>query len=249
METRRPLRIGFIFEGPTDQETIPVLVAKLLNRPVERIPFNKEAPGFDDFRRRRQGDNPNLNRAWGMLKSYTIALLIQGADAVVIVVDNDREPLHKRWCLLGRNLPFEYPQRRIEWVDVSGQAAQCSNLYLTLDSLLDRILSTHQAGAVPIVIGVAVQMLEAWLLAQPEVVENVLWDSLSSQDRNRCVTPEAIPHPKNEIIHPHNGGDDLSQGQARQVGEYPGFSPEPIEAACPSFARFAADIRVLATIP
>jgi len=125
METRRPLRIGFIFEGPTDQETIPVLVAKLLNRPVERIPFNKEAPGFDDFRRRRQGDNPNLNRAWGMLKSYTI----------------------------------------------------------------------------------------------------------------------------NEIIHPHNGGDDLSQGQARQTGEYPGFSPEPIEAACPSFARFAADIRVLATIP
>jgi hypothetical protein len=184
-----------------------------------------------------------------MFKSYVIALLIERADAIVVVVDNDRiePPYTKRWWLLGRRLPFEgYPVRL---VDASDVIAQCKQAHLELDDLEQYILKVRQEGIVPVIIGVAVQMLEAWLLAQPEVAENVLWEAITPARRALCMSPEQISHPKNEIIHPHNGGSDLTQTQARQIGGHPGFAPEPIEAACPSFARFAADIRILSTLP
>lgn len=96
------------------------------------------------------------------------------------------------------------------------------------------------------IIGIAVQMLEAWLLAQPHIVDSVLWDPpLSPEERTRCTEPEQICHPKNEIIRRHNGGSDLSQKQARQIGEHEDFSPEPIAERCPGFARFAQDVSVL----
>lgn len=244
MNNVAPLRIGFILEGVTDQETIPVLVTRLLQRRVDSIPVHKETGGFDDFKRRKRVGNPELRRTWGTFKSYVIALLIEGVDAIVVVVDNDSDdPAYRRWCLLGRNLPFDgYP---IQLVDVSDLAAYCDQVHLALDILGERIAKVHQENATPVVIGVAVEMLEAWLLAQPHVVESALWERIPPEKRAWCNTPEQITHPKNEVIRPHNGGGDLSQEQARQIGEHPDFCPEPIETACPSFARFAEDVRVL----
>jgi hypothetical protein len=91
---------------------------------------------------------------------------------------------------------------------------------------------------IPVIIGIAV-------LAQPDVLESVLWDPLSPQDRARCGDPESIPHPKNEIVRRYNGGDDLSRQQAQEIAEHLDFQAIVIEQTCPSFARFAQDIRVL----
>jgi hypothetical protein len=250
MNDKSPLHIGFIFEGPTDQETIPVLVAKLLQRPIEVTPIEKEAPGFDDFKRPSPEDL-RLRRhgpKWGMFKSYVIALLIEGVDAIVVVVDNDcDDPPYKRWCLLARNLPSD--ERPIRLIDVSDLAKYCKDIHLALGILEEHLSKAYQEDTIPVIIGVAVQMLEAWLLARPHVVESVLWDPLAPVERTRCIEPEQIRHPKNEIIHRHNGGSDLSQEQARQIGIHPDFTPGPIETACPSFARFAADIHILVDFP
>lgn len=232
------LRIGFIFEGSTDEETIPVLVANLLQRPIYPIPVYKEAPGFDGLKRLKK----KKGKAWSVFKGYVIGLLIEEKlDAIIVVVDNDREPLYKRWCILGGNLPFEgYPVRL---VDASDWAALCKQAQRQ-DIPTGYICKSRQAGVVPVVIGVAVEMLEAWLLAQPDVVEGVLWDSpILPERRARCAAPERILNPKDEIICPHNGGSGLSRKQAQRIGQ--GLAPGPIEAACPSFARFANDVRIL----
>jgi hypothetical protein len=106
-----PLRVGFIVEGITDEETLPVLVEELLQQPVESVLIRKESGGLGDFKRPRRGRGLDLDRHWGMLRSYIIALLIEGVDAVVIVVDNDSDaPTFKRWCLLAANLPYYYNQ-------------------------------------------------------------------------------------------------------------------------------------------
>jgi len=245
-----PLRVGFIFEGPTEEETIPILVAKLLQRPVDAIPIPKQAPGFDDFRRpspeqlRRGRRSPR----WGMFKFYITTLLIKEVDAIVVVVDNDgQEPKYaKRWCLLSRKLPFDrYP---IRLVDVSDLAGRCDEIHLALDVFKEHVTQVYQQGTTPVIIGVAVQMLEAWLLAQPHIVQGVLWEPISPKNRARCSNPEQIAHPKNEIIRPHNGGGDLSQRQAEQIGTHLEFAPGPIARACPSFARFARDVHILSTM-
>ncbi len=236
-------RIGFIFEGPTDQVTIPTLVEKLLEREIDPIPLQKEADGIDDFRRRKQGGNPTLDRAWGMFKSYIIALLIQDAHAIIVVVDNDGDqPPGRRWCLLGRNLPFD--GYAIQLIDVSDLAAGCGEMGLALNILAERIATVHREGSVPVIIGVAVEMLEAWLLARPHIVESVLWEPFTDEERTRCAAPEQITHPK-KIIRRHNRGSDLGQAQARQIGLHPEFAPQPIREVCPSFARFADDVRAL----
>lgn len=238
------LRVGFILEGVTDQETIPVLVAKLIQHPIDSIPIHKETGGFDDFKRRKRVGDPEFKRSWGIFKSYIIALLIEGVDAIVVVVDNDSDdPTYRRWCLLGRSLPFNgYP---IQLVDVSDLAEHCDQIYLAMGILEERIGKAYQEGSIPVIIGVAVEMLEAWLLAQPHIVESVLWEPIPLERRTQCDNPEQIVHPKKEIIRPNNGGNDLSREQARQIAKHPDFSPGPVETACPSFARFAEDVRVL----
>jgi len=182
-----------------------------------------------------------------MFKGYVIALLIEKVDAIIVVVDNDCDhPAYRRWCLLGQNLPLNsYP---IRLVDVSNLAKHCDQIHLALDTLGERIIRVYKEGVIPVIIGVAVEMLEAWLLAQPHVVESVLWEPIPPQERARCAHPEQILHPKNEIIVPHNGGSGLSREQACQIGAHPGFGPDPVEAACPSFARFAQDVRVLISL-
>jgi len=246
MDNQPPLRIGFIFEGPTDEETIPILVAKLLERPIDAISIDKQAPGFDDFKRPRPEDI-RLGRhrpRWGMFRSYVIALLIEGVDAIVVVVDNDRDdPAYKRWCLLGRNLPFD--GRPIRLIDVSDLAQYCEDEHLALNVLEEHLSKAHQDGTIPVIVGIAVQMLEAWLLAQPHIVESVIWESITQDRHAQCSNPEQITHPKKEIIRPHNGGSDLNQKQARQIGEHEDFNPEPIAERCPGFARFAQDVSVL----
>jgi hypothetical protein len=262
MNRRQPLRIGYIFEGPTDKRTIPELVKQLLERPVTMIPLRKMSSGWEDFRRPSPQDIRAGRRSprWGMFKSYIEALLIEGAEAIVIVADHDadedighQEPFpHKRWCMLGRNLPFdEKPDLRL--VDTAPQpgetetepaqqrASLCEARGLGPDCFPDCVVDAYEEEAVPVIIGIAKQMLEAWLLAQPEVVEAVLWDPLSEE-------PEEIPHPKNEIIHRYNGGGDLSRQQAEHIGEHPDFSAAVIEARCPSFARFAEDVRILLVV-
>jgi hypothetical protein len=269
MNRRPPLRIGYIFEGPTDERTIPELVKQLLERPVTMIPLRKMSSGWEDFRRPSPQDlrAGRQSPRWGMFKSYVKALLIEGAEVIVIVADHDADEdighqelfPHKRWCMLGRNLPFnERPDLRL--VDTAPQPDEagaepaqqrvplCEARGLGMDCFPDCVVAAYEDGIVPVIIGIARQMLEAWLLAQPEVVEAVLWEPLSDEDRARCEEPEKIPHPKNEIIRRYNGGGDLSGQQAEDIGGHPEFSAAVIEARCPSFARFAEDVRILLVV-
>jgi len=264
MEERHPIRIGFIFEGPTDEATIPVLVGQLLQRPIHIIPLKKLSFGWSDFKRPIPRDLRAGRRGskWGTFQSYIQALLIEGAEVIIVVADHDNDedigqatPLpHKRWCILGQHLPFEI-RSDLRLVDrslseaASGRAQVCSDCHLGPDCFPQCISEHYQAGTLPVVIGIARQMLEAWLLAQPEIVESVLWEALTEDERARCVMPEAIAHPKNEIIRRHNGGSDLSQSQADEIGRHRTFNAAAIEARCPSFARFAEDVRVLVVMP
>ncbi len=270
MNQQEPLKVGYIFEGPTDKGTIPQLVTQVLGRPVEVIPLNKESPGLSDFKRPSPQDIRAGQRSpkWGMFKSYIKALLIDGANVIIVVVDHDddedighAEPFpHKRWCILGQNLPFDEKSelRLIDTAPPSDEADDeadeepperraplCHDCSLGPACFPECVVESYEAGTVPVVIGIAKQMLEAWLLAQPDVVASVLWEPLSEEDRSRCTTPETIYNPKNEIIHRYNGGGDLSEQQAKEIGEHPAFSAAAIEARCPSFARFSADLRVL----
>jgi hypothetical protein len=205
-----------------------------------------------------------------MFKSYVKALLIEEAKVIVVVADHDRdenighaEPFpHKRWCMLGQHLPFGEIDEEVELrlIDVVPQdevpdieahayrAPQCESCGLGPACFPDCVVQAYESKTVPVIIGIAKQMLEAWLLAQPDVIASVLWEPLSDEDRARCETPEAIPHPKHEIVHRYNGYEDLSQQQAKRIGEHSEFSAAIIETRCPSFARFTADIRVLLTI-
>lgn len=269
MNQQESLRVGFIFEGPTDEETIPKLVSQVLDRPVEMIFLRKETTGWSDFRRPSRRDIDAGRRAprWGMFKSYVKALLIEEAKVIVVVADHDgdeeighAEPFpHKRWCILGKNLPFDEKVElrlidtvpKVEEPDVEVydyRALQCERCGLGPACFPNCVVQAYEAETVPVIIGIAKQMLEAWLLAQPDVIASVLWQPLSDEDRARCETPEAIPHPKREIVHRYNGYEDLSQQQAKQIGEHSEFSAAIIETRCPSFARFAADIRVLLAI-
>lgn len=238
------LRIGFIFEGVTDLETIPVLVTKILDRPVTAVRIAKETNGFNDFKRRKQNGRLEIQRSWGALKSYITALIIENVDAIVIVVDNDGETSPKRWCQIASNLPYYEP---VSVLDACGRAedARRVNMQAEIQSIIDHILLHKSEGRIPMVIGVAVQMLEAWLLAQPEIVSTVLWEPFTPDELAQCEYPERIAHPKNELIKNNNGGSDLSQKQARAIGQHENFSPVDIESRCPSFGLFAADVRAL----
>ena len=269
MEARQPLSVGFIFEGPTDTATIPVLVAQLLRRPVTVIPLTKQSSGWPDFRRPSPRDLRAGRRhgaSWGMFKSYIQALLIAGAEVIVVVADHDNDedigqvaPLsHKRWCLLARNLPFDAlpaDSPALQVIDCSasaaapGRAQVCHDCHLGPACFPQCISAAYQPEYTPVVIGIAKQMLEAWLLAQPEVIASALWEPLSEEDVVLCETPEAIAHPKNAVVRRYNGGGDLSQNQAETIGQHPAFSAAVIEARCPSFARFAEDIRALVVMP
>lgn len=261
MSGSRPLRIGFIFEGPTDEETLPVLVAQLLGHPVQVVPLHKQSSGWDDFRRPSPEELRNGRRGarWGMFRSYVQALLIDGAEAIVVAADHDADedlgqgtPFpYKRWCILARNLPFdrEGALRLIDAAQLEDQEGPAHRSSLCagrgLDGLSGRVIEAYDQDTVPVIVGIAVQMLEGWLLALPHVVESVLWDRLSDCDRARCVDPEAIHDPKSEIVRRCNGGDDLSRQQARQVAGHADFRAAVIEMRCPSFARFAQDVRAL----
>lgn len=264
MNQRQPLRIGYIFEGPTDKETIPDLVAQLLGQPIHVIPLRKQSSGWYDFRRPRPKDlrAGRHSPRWGMLKSYVESLLIKDAEAIVIVADQDedddighQDPFpHKRWCILGKNLPFvQKPQLRLidraELETSESRAELCDNCDLGPDCFPDCVAHDCDPGTVPVIVGIAKQMLEAWLLAQPDVVEAVLWEPLSNEDRKRCEDPESIRHPKKEVIRPYNGGVDLSQRQAELIGQNLDFSAEAIRDACQSFERFAQDVHVLLEMP
>lgn len=270
MNRRAPLRVGYIFEGSTDKATIPELVKQLLGRPVKMIPLRKISSGWGDFRRPSPRDLRAGRRSprWGMFKSYVKALLIDKAEVIIIVADHDADedighdkPFpYKRWCLLGGNLPFdERPQLRLvdgvhqpegANMNVAERRAPLCNAYnLGWGCLSDCVEDVYETETVPVIIGIAKQMLEAWLLAQPKVVETVLREPLSEGDRARCAVPEEILHPKNEIIHCYNDDRDLSRSQAEVIGKHPDFSAAVIEKLCPSFARFAEDVHMLFMMP
>ena len=260
MHEQELLKIGFIFEGPADEETIPVLVAQLLEQPIELVGLTKESSGWNDFRRPSPMDLRAGRRGpkWGMLRSYVKLLLIDQAEAVIIVVDRDsdddfghNDPFpHKRWCILGMNLPFEErPQlrlidrARLDTEDLRGQL--CRERSLAPDCFPDCLTDAYEAGTVPVIIGIAREMLDGWLLAQPHVVETVLWERLSEEDRMRCEDPESIRHPKKEITRRYNGGGDLSRQQAEDIAQHPDFSADAIRDVCRSFEHFTQDVHVL----
>lgn len=264
MHEQEALKVGFIFEGAADEETIPVLVAQLISRSIELVSVTKQSSGWNDFRRPAPRDLRAGRRGpkWGMLRSYVKSLLIDEVQAIVIVADRDRDHslghgrtiAHKRWCILGENLPFD-ERPRLRLIDRTAAEAQvsrgqqCDACNLAPICFPDCVSDTYEADTVPVIIGIAKEMLEAWLLAQPEVVETVLWESLCEDDRSRCEDPESIPDPKKEIIRRYNGGGDLSQQQARCIAENPDFSAQAIRPICGSFERLAQDVGILVLIP
>ncbi len=199
---QQPLKIGCIFEGPTDRHVIPVLVSQLLKQPIELIPLRKTSSGWHDFKRPSPQDLRAGRRRprWGMFQSYVKSLVIAGAEVIVVVADHDAdedighaEPFpHKRWCMLGQHVPFD-TQPHLCLIDAARRAVMCQDHRLGPPCFPDCVTDVYKPDQLLVIIGIAKQMLEAWLLAQPDVVETVLWARLSAQDRARCQTPEAIP--------------------------------------------------------
>ena len=246
---QRPLTIGFIFEGPTEEETVPVLLAQILNREIEVKKINKQTPGFNDFKRPiRQPQRAELRGSWGTLKSYILSLLILQVDAIVIVVDNDcEEPaILKRWSQFARNLPVGI--RPLQIIDCSRVVNESLEAGLEVP-LVQHIVCAPRPEQTPVIIGISVQMLEAWLLANPATFQSILWEPFTAQELQRCASPEQIADPVKEILSKRIGQDKLSQKQAKAIAAHPDFSPGPIEARRPSFVGFAGDVRSLAGLP
>ena len=94
----------------------------------------------------------------------------------------------------------------------------------------------------PVIIGVAVQMLEAWLIACPETFERVFGYRLRLKK-----DPEDYAHPKNEVVIPylekHTDLRRLNEGKARELAQHADVAV--IKRKCNSFREYDSLLDVL----
>jgi hypothetical protein len=99
--------------------------------------------------------------------------------------------------------------------------------------------------AVHVVIAVAVEMLEAWLIACPNAWRRVFGRPLPSLGKE----PEQYLHPKNEVVVPfllqHTAHRWLNEELAFDLAVEMGDEIETVKQRCPSFRQFDAALDVI----
>lgn len=84
----------------------------------------------------------------------------------------------------------------------------------------------------PVISVIAVQEMEAWLIADPRALQSVL-----GVDK-RFASPERVRHPKAELIRLFPRREAYTPQMAARIAE--GADVRVLERVCPSFARFRA---------
>jgi len=107
-----------------------------------------------------------------------------------------------------------------------------------------RAITPPSAGA-HAVVGVAVEMLEAWLISCPNAWRRVFSHPLPPLTKE----PEQYQHPKNEVVVPfllqHTKHRWLSEELAFDLAVEMGNEIETIKRRCPSFRQFDAALDVI----
>lgn len=166
--------------------------------------------------------------------------------------------------LLGRPVHAEFVQARIrgcrqyisdpkryqgyvrsfQWRGVLGGLVVVDNERDTACVEALRALTTPDLGA-PAVVAVAVEMLEAWLIACPDAWQRVFGRQLPSLVKE----PEQYLHPKNEVVVPfllrHTAHRWLNEELAFDLAVEMGREIETVKQRCPSFRQFDAALNVI----
>lgn len=104
---------------------------------------------------------------------------------------------------------------------------------------------TMSAPGVPAVVGVAVEMLEAWLIACPDAWQRVFGQPLPSLAKD----PEQYLHPKNEVVVPfllkYTAHRWLNEELAFDLAVEMGREMETVKQRCPSFRQFDVALDVI----
>lgn len=185
------MKVGFCVESERDMEVIATLVERLLNLPAPMTRLARTSPqrGFGGVLANLARDLRDLER--------------RGAELIVVVTDNDRDPPNKR--------PKE----------LRGQVRRAG-------------------GSVPVIVGVAVQSLEAWLLAD----EQAIAQAVGAPNLPRQPDPETIDDAKthfSELIGPFLAqSPDLKESYWAKIAE--DIDLQQVKKRCRSFQRFAQDL-------
>lgn len=122
---------------------------------------------------------------------------------------------------------------------VDNDRQQAGKRYNHIEAMLPSPLT------VSVVIGVAVEMLEAWLIACPEAFEAVFNHSLHSFLKSNQL-PESYPDPKRWVIipylHKYTAYQRLNREISQKIAQTEACQVEIIRQVCPSFEQFAGDL-------
>ena len=151
-----------------------------------------------------------------------------------------------RGCRQYINDPKRYKGyvRSFQWRGVLGGLVVVDNERDPACAEALRALTMPDAD-VPAVIGVAVEMLEAWLIACPDAWQRVFGRPLPSLTKE----PEQYLHPKNEVVVPfllrHTAHRWLNEELAFGLAVEMGREIETVKRRCPSFRQFDAALDVI----
>lgn len=179
-----------------------------------------------------------------------------GADAGALPVLTEHllgRPVHAefvrariRGCRQYVNDPKRYQGyvRSFQWRGVLGGLVVVDNERDPACVEALRTLTTPDLAA-PAVVAVAVEMLEAWLIAWPDAWQRVFGRPLPSLVKE----PEHYLHPKNEVVVPfllrHTAHRWLNEELAFDLAVEMGREIETVKQRCPSFRQFDAALNVI----
>ena len=179
-----------------------------------------------------------------------------GADAGALPVLTEHllgRPVHPefvrariRGCRQYVNDPKRYQGyvRSFQWRGVLGGLVIVDNERdpACIDTL--RALTAHNLS-VPAAVAVAVEMLEAWLIACPNAWQRVFSRPLPTLTKE----PEEYVHPKNEVVVPfllqHTAHRWLNEELAFTLAVEMSSEIETLKQRCPSFRQFDAELDII----
>ncbi len=171
---------------------------------------------------------------WGAVPVLTEKLLGQEVEPVPVPYRGGYQALRKNF--VGYTYSFQYMDVRSGIVVVDNDQRPHGERRARLEGMIPEGLS------VPVIIGVAVQMLEAWLLACPETFERVFGYPLRLRKE-----PEDYAHPKSEVVIPYLEKNTeyrrLNEEKARELAQY--ADVEVIRRKCKSFREYDSLLYVL----
>ena len=149
------MKVAVLSESLADEAAIRILIDGIIGRPTQPA---------DTSQFRRGG----VTRAFGILPTVLKHLHYRmDADALVVVVDSDRTPVHKP-----------------EHEDSGGADERCRlcKIRQTVDSALDQLRPVQGRSQIKIAVGIAVPAVEAWYRCglDPHVTEAAWVERLSS---------------------------------------------------------------------